>query len=182
MYESVKRRKTYGVNLPLLAWLIPCLLVMAIVVGLLIWGWKYHTDYRDFLTDYSDSTHYAYIHNSMQAQINGQSHTVLRENIYTTYAAITSRGSGRVRKPPKEAPEAVLTFGDGSYMELWMVDIKNATNGVTRGLLVSYVNPEGKRYSYDSDRLKMQILPIEREDNIPQVKDFPAKNKKQAAC
>lgn len=177
MYESVKQKKVYGRNLPLLAWLIPCLLAMALVVGLFAWGWKYHTDYRSFLTDYSNSTRYAYLHNSMQVEMDGESHNVLRENMYTIYAAITSRGSGRTRRPPKEPPEAVLTFGDGSYMELWMVEIKNATNGVTHGLLVSYVNTEGERYSYDSDRLKMQILPIEHEDNIPEVKDFPAKRK-----
>ncbi len=175
MYESVKRRKRNGANLPLLMWLIPCLLAIALVIGLFAWGWKYHTDYRNYLTDFSNSTHYAYIHNSLQVEQDGESHTVLRENMYTIYAAITSRGSGRIRKPPKEPPEAVLTFGDGSYMELWTVEIKNATNGVTHGLLVSYVNTEGERYSYDSDRLKMQILPIEREDNIPQVKDFPGK-------
>lgn len=175
MYESVKRRNTNGSNLPLLLWLIPCLLVMALAMGLFVWGWKYKTDYQNFLTDFSNSTHYAYIHNSLQVDKDGEDYDVLRENMYTIYAAITSRGSGRVRRPPKEAPEAVLTFGDGAYMELWTVEIKNATNGATHGLLISYVNPEGERYSYDSDRLKMQILPIEHSDNIPEVKDFPGK-------
>lgn len=175
MYESVKRRKIYGANLPLLLWLVPCVLVTAMVVGLFAWAWKYQTDYRKFLTDFSNSTYHAYTHDSLLVQKDGESYSILTENVYPIYAGITSRGSGRVGKPPEEEPEAVLSYGDGSYMELWTVELKNSTNGLTHGLFVSYVNQEGERYSYDSDMLKIQILPIEASDNIRKVKELPIK-------
>ncbi len=37
MYESVKRRNNGGANVPLVLWLVPCLLVMTFAVGLFAW-------------------------------------------------------------------------------------------------------------------------------------------------
>lgn len=169
MYESVNRKKPKNSILPLVLWLMPVVLVTAIVVGLFVWAWKYQADYRDFVADFSNSTYHAYNHNSLLIEKDGKTYSILKENIYPIYAGITARGSGRVGKPPKEAPDAILTYGDGAVLQLWAVQLKDTSGD---GLFISFVDPEGERYSYDAE-MQLQVLPIEDYENIPTVKKLP---------
>ena len=170
MYDAVKKKQTARGNLPLYLWLIPVVLVTATVIGLFAWAWKYKTDYSSFVADFSSSTYHAYQQNSLLIEKDGKTYSILRENIYTVYAGITARGSGRVGKPPQEAPDAVLTYGNGASLSLWMMEPETGS-----GLFISFINPEGERYSYDSDVLSLQVLPLEDYENIPKVKQLPVK-------
>lgn len=168
MYGSMNKKKTPGGNLPLCLWLLPVVLVTAVVVGLFVWAWKYQADYRDFVADFSNSTYHAYHQNSLRIEKDGKTYSIRQDNVYPIYAGITARGSGRVGKPPEKTPDAVLTYGDGAVMQLWEVALEKGN----MGLFISFVDPEGERYSYDAE-MQLQVLPIEDYENTPKVKDLP---------
>lgn len=166
MYEHINKKKPAG-SIRMVLLLIACVLIIAAVLALIIWSGFYITGYRDFVADLSNSTYYAYQNNSLYA-INGPDKIRIKtENIYLIYTRITDAGSGRIGKMPAEEPEVTLVYGDGSYMELWMVELENSRTERTQGLFISYVNSKGERYSYDSDKLDIDSLPLGKWTNTP---------------
>lgn len=168
MYEKIRKETKPRKGFPMVVWIALCLVILGGIVGLIGWAGGYVVGFRYFVGDLSNSTHYAYENQSLTVQSEGEEYAILPENIYHIYTRITSAGSGRLGKAPAAPPEMVLDYGDGSYMELWMVELVNSSNGRAYGLFINYVNQKGRSYSYDTDKLTLSLLPLEKEENIVQ--------------
>lgn len=55
-------------------------------------------------------------------------------------------------------PDAVLTYGDGSSLELWGVELEGYQTNVKEGVLLRYVDPAGTVYCYDTDGFRLSPL------------------------
>lgn len=165
MYEKVRKEQKPRSSLPLVFWTAVCLVILGSIIGLIGWAGGYVVGFRNFVGDLSNSTHYAYENQSLILRMDGEEYPILPENIYPIYTRISTAGSGRLGEPPAEAPAAVLTYGDGSYMELWTVKLVNPSNGREYGLLINYVNQNGDTYCYDTDKLTLSSLPLEKGKN-----------------
>ncbi len=108
-----------------------------------------------FVGDLSDSTTYAYQHDCLRAELDGQSVQVSGDELYQIYAVISNAGPGRLGWAPEEAPAALLDYGDGSYMQLWSVKLDNSSTSREYGLFLRYVDQEGRAYAYATDQLSL---------------------------
>ena len=169
MYEKIRRThsRSGSKNGLLGVVLAVCLIVTAVLVGMVWQACRYQLDYRKFVSDLSNSTAYAYKHNSLTITMDGQTYPAEQENIHRIYSRMINAGPGRPGKAPASAPEASLEYGDGSFAELWNVKVENSSTDREIGLFIRYVNQDGESYAYDSDRLELLVLPIERLDNLP---------------
>lgn len=167
MYEKIRYTNRIKGNGPLYIWVLVCLLVFALVFGVIGWAVMNTLNFRAFVSDFSNSTTYAYRNHCLTAVTGEGEYPVTEDNLYVIYTRITNAGAGRVSDPPSQPPEAVLHYGDGSYMELWTVELVNPSNSRKYGLFISYVNPDGERYSYDTDQLELGVLPLSEYQNRP---------------
>lgn len=158
MYQAVQRYRNSKGNRSLWLWLAACLLVCAVVIGVMIWGYWFQMRFRAFVSDLSDSTTYAYRNDCLRAEIDGVSVRVTGENMYQIYNAIVSAGPGRLGSAPDEAPAALLDYGDGSRMEVWSVRLVNSSTDLEYGLFLRYTGPEGSVYAYDTDQLALSAV------------------------
>lgn len=158
MYERIKAYRRPRGNGPLWLGLLACLLIIAVVIGLIAWAYWYQMRFRAFVRDLSDSTVYAYEHDCLRAEVDGQSVQVSAEYAYAIYADISTAGPGRIDTAPDEAPAAVLDYGDGSRMEVWSVKLVNSSTDLEYGLFVRYTDREGGTYAYDTDQLPLEAV------------------------
>ena len=135
-----------------------CVLVFGLVITPILWSCRFQLRYRDFISDLSNSTVYAYEHNGLRAEFDGQEVRISAENIYKVYAEIVNAGPGRLGKAPGEAPAAVLDYGDGSRMEFWSVKLVNPSNSREYGLFLCYTSREGETYAYDTDHSSLEKM------------------------
>lgn len=157
MYELISKRKEKKLmEWPLAAGIGVSFLVIAIIVSLIIWSGWYQRRYWRFVSDFSESTVYAYENDSLQADVNGVKIKMYRDNAYALYTVITDNGPGKLGTAPQEHPAAVLHFGDGSSLELWSVELVNSSTDREYGLFLRYTDVTGKRYSYDTDQISLE--------------------------
>lgn len=173
MYEQISVKKKPKSNAPMLVFLLVCIVAMAVAIGLFIWSWYYQLSYRNFVTDFSNSSYYAYRRQTLVVEQDGKTYALLKENILPFYSGVTARGSGRLRRAPDREPDMTLTFGDGAYMQLWTEPMKNDAGTVVDGLIIRYVNTDGESYTYDSAQLSISVLPIDQSENIPVINKVP---------
>lgn len=169
MYENIRRTadRSGPKNRPLVIVLAICLVATAVLAGMVWQACRYQVLCRNFVSDLSNSTTYAYEHNSLTITMDGQTYPAARENIHRIYSRIANAGPGRPGKAPTSAPDASLEYGDGSFMDLWTVKMEKSSADREYGLFIHYVDQAGETYAYDSDRLELLVLPIEPWDNLP---------------
>lgn len=161
MYQQLRSQPGHRKDRGLWLALAICLLVLLLAAAPILWSGWYQLRYRDFISDLSNSTVYAYEHEGLVAELDGEPVRILPETVYTIYGEIISAGPGRLGKAPEEAPAAVLDYGDGSRMEFWSVKLKNPSNGREYGLFLRYTNQGGQTYAFDTDQSsldKMRLL------------------------
>lgn len=114
---------------------------------------------RDFTASLSESTVYAYEHNSLYAQTAEHRIRINGENTYSLYYVFSAAKGKEQRTMPDEPPFVRLDYGNGAVLECWEVKL---SDGVKRdnGLLWSFTDPEGNHWSFDSDTFS--IANIER--------------------
>lgn len=82
--------------------------------------------------------------------MDGQSLRITQENGYALYGKLFNMGAVFSRDVPKDGGIR-LDYGDGAVMELWPYRLP-AGSARSQGLFVRFRNPEGKVYSYYTDR------------------------------
>ena len=75
---------------------------------------------------------------------------ITQENGYALYGKLFNMGAVFSRDVPKDGGIR-LDYGDGAVMELWPYRLP-AGSARSQGLFVRFRNPEGKVYSYYTDR------------------------------
>ena len=135
-----------------------CAVIFAVVAAMAVYSCWYQLRFRQFLSDLSDSTVYAYQNDSLHMEADGRTVRVEGEPIYALYQAVAEDGPGRLVEPPAWMPDAVLTYGDGSSLELWGIELEGYQTNVKEGVLLRYVDPAGTVYCYDTDGFRLSPL------------------------
>lgn len=162
MYEQVKRKEKKATNKRLWFALSVWTVVVIILAALVIFGFRYRSNFRDFLGDLSNSTEYALDNNSLYLTVDGDTFLVIRKNVKKFYNAVAIAGSGRPASPLDREADIKLDYGNGSTLELWQTKVKNARNNRGIGMVVQFTDSEGKTYCYDTDRLRPEKFPLKK--------------------
>ena len=167
MYENVRKAKPKS-NRTLWIMIGAVALVMAVVLLILLWPFEYMDRFQEFVSDLSNSTVASYGSPAgLWAQTEEGRVRIIGDNIHLVYFILANAGAGQLCSVPDTEPEAVLEYADGARMELWNVKLENPDNNRKVGLCVSYVNPEGERYTYNHDHLDLSRLPLSVRENLP---------------
>lgn len=79
--------------------------------------------FYSFVSALSDSTVYAYDHDSLRSEADGETARVTGDNAYAFYNALAVSSPSRVlRIPPQGPADLTLDYGDGSQLRLWQMD------------------------------------------------------------
>ena len=114
--------------------------------------------FHGFLRDVSSSSLHARI-GAVTCTVDGKTDTVTTEELSKLLMMLTDGGCGKpMRKLPQEAPFRV-DFYDGAVLKLWRGEIKDSYTGdMIPSLIVSFVNKDGKAYSYLTHLLSVRDL------------------------
>ena len=160
MYEQVHRTARKGRNRKLWISLLLWAAMASILAALIIFGFRYRANFREFLGDLSDSTQYAIENKSLYLTVEGDTFLVLPKNYRKFYNTVAIAGSGRPASAPDREADIKLEFGDGTTLELWEAKVKNARNNRGIGMVVQYTDRQGDTYTYDTDRLRPEKFPL----------------------
>ena len=160
MYEQVQRTERKGRNRKLWISLLLWAAMASILAALIIFGFRYRANFREFLGDLSDSTQYAIENKSLYLTVEGDTFLVLPKNYKKFYNTVAIAGSGRPASAPDREADIKLEFGDGTTLELWEAKVKNARNNRGIGMVVQYTDRQGDTYTYDTDRLRPEKFPL----------------------
>ena len=134
-----------------------CSALILTMIFLFAWSIRYQLRFRAFVGDLSESITYAYAHDSLRADVDGERIRVSGENMYKIYNYIVLGGSGREKRAVPEEPWAVsLDFGDGATLRLWTVDSQGYKPARERSLLLCFEDPDGKVYRYATANLSLE--------------------------
>ena len=153
LYDAVRREKTPRRRHPM--WVVALAFAAALVTTLGLVISKPQRDHDRFIrcmSDISSSTTYAFSgkFTSLRARVDGQDLRITQENGYALYGKLFNMGAVFSRDVPKDGGIR-LDYGDGAVMELWPYRLP-AGSARSQGLFVRFRNPEGKVYSYYTDR------------------------------
>ena len=129
-------------------------LALAVVIffcGSTGWFLWQKTHYQAFVSTLSDSTVYAYQHNTLTGRTAEGLSSLEGETSYQLYTLLSGRQPKPRRQAPQESPLLTLDYGDGSSLEFWPVELEDNTQRQT-GILWRFTSPEGKVWIYDTDR------------------------------
>ena len=160
MYEQIQRTQRRDGNRKLWISLAVWVALASVLVALIVFGFRYRANFREFLGDLSDSTQYAMEHKRLYLTVEGETFLVLPKNYKKFYNTVAIAGSGRPASAPDREADIKLDFGDGSTLELWEAKVKNARNNRGIGMVVQYTDGEGATYTYDTDRLRPEKFPL----------------------
>ena len=160
MYEQIQRTPRKGGNRRLWISLTLWAVLAVTLVSLIVFGFRYRANFREFLGDLSDSTQYAVENKCLYLTVEGETFLVLPKNYKKFYNTVAIAGSGRPASAPEREADIKLDFGDGSTLELWEAKVKNARNNRGIGMVVQYTDGEGNTYTYDTDRLRPEKFPL----------------------
>lgn len=173
MYEKIQNshKKYRGTWLCIL--LICSLLFCAITVAMVSRILAQHQRFKQYISDFSRSTSYAYSQGHMVATMEDRQRRIVGERVYSVYNLIINCRGIKEQSCPKTQPEIILEFGDNSKMELWTSELENAGNSRKYGLLICYYDQEGKSYCYDTDRLDIDRVKLLLKDRLDYAKTAP---------
>lgn len=156
LYENIKKDRKTGRDMPLTV-IIAVFVVLAAAV-LIVGGWYigYGRRFMNFVSDLSNSTTYAYEHESLTASIDGRKYQVSAENMYGIYSYISLNKSGRESGKIPEGEPVVLEYGDGAILRLWDQPEEKRANG--HCLFLHYTGVDGKVYSYISYKTTLDTI------------------------
>ena len=141
LYDAVRKEKSRRRFHPLWAAALVFAVALVTVLGLVISKpQRDHDRFVQCMSEISSSTAYALArkHTNLQAQVDGQSLRITQENGYALYGKLFNMGAVFSRDVPK----------DGGIR----LDRLPAGSARSQGLFVRFRNPEGKVYSYYTDR------------------------------
>ena len=172
MYERIRRsgRPRMRGNGKLILALAACVAILAVVVGMIFYLGRYTFRFRQFLTDLADSAAYTYQHGVVLLETREGTVPVRDTSRFTM--AVQRAGMGREVPVPKEEPDAVITYADGSTLALWEAMLEGYQPSWTPGkelpeagqtetvpgVVLCYTDPQGAVYCYDTNQIFLDTL------------------------
>ena len=142
LYDAVRRERPRRRH-PMWAVALAFAAALVTVLGLTIS--KPQRDHDRFIT-YAFSGKFT----SLRVRVDGQDLRITQENGYALYGKLFNMNATFSRDVPKE-DSLRLDYGDGAVLELWPYHLPDSSDR-SEGIFVRFVNPEGKTYTYYTDR------------------------------
>lgn len=157
MYEKVRTasRRRDGM---LLVWILIAVFLLIALAAPVAWGAHLQLKYREFVNDLTESVLYAKSHSCLYASSGDERALVPDSRASRIYDIILTVGAG---KPQKELPNSegvLLDFGNGSSLRFWPTEIEELDPEANEGVFISYTNPAGEIYAYDTASLSYDVL------------------------
>lgn len=169
MYEHTRQPQKRRSGKLLYVFLGLSLAFCAVTAYLLVNTLHQDRQFKEFVSDLSKSTSYAYEVSGATAVLYGKERMISDEDLREIYALLVNSRGRQMQTRPDSQPEIRVDYPDGAYLEFWPTQLENATNNRTEGLLVYYCNPEGNSCCFDTDRLdigRVEILLRKKMDYI----------------
>lgn len=159
MYERTRHSRTPKRDVPLRLWIIGGVALLILLAVPLFFAGRSQYRFRGFVKDMMSSTLYAREHGGVTCTLEGEDLPLTSNQVSGIYQTLTVAGGGKTRKELPEAEELVIDFGDGSSLRLWGTKIVEPNEKkLVNGVVVSYVDQEGKTFSYDTDQIDLRAF------------------------
>lgn len=130
-------------------------LLAAMVIPLALSG-RLMYRYQGFVDDLTTSASYGRRHGSITLEVDGEKREVSSYQAGKLVEVITSFGMGRPSDAEPAGNGIALSFGDGSTLRVWPVEITEKARLRDEGVLVHYTRPDGTVFAYDTDKLSYE--------------------------
>lgn len=162
MYEQIRKTKVKerkGRDLPLWIGLAAsAAVILSVIIPVVIGAYAQH-NYHMMFQEMARSSVYSRNHASAWLYVDGERYFYRADRTSGLFTLLAEGGSG---KPQKELPDSdcvLIDFGDGATLQIWYAKVKGDYGGpAIDGLFLSYVNPEGRRYSYTTSWVYVKEL------------------------
>ncbi len=160
MYENIKKntanRKDVSIWVGLI---IAIVLLLAVIIPVIIGARAQHL-YHTMFKEMAHSSVYSRNHASAWLYVDGEKYFYRADRTSGLFTFLADGGPGTPQKE-KDLPDTecvMVDFGDGATLQIWYAKVKGNYGGIVDGLFLSYVNPEGKRFSYTTPMLYVSEL------------------------
>ncbi len=157
-YGKIKENPRTFYDIPLITIITSLLLVSITLFLSVIYLMGCNRRFLAFISDLSNSTTYAYEHESLIADVDNRLYKISDKNMYGIFAYIAFSKSGRESGKLPEGNPVILDYGDGSVLKLWDLPDDQSVSGHI--LFLSYTDPEGKDFSYINYKMTMETMMI----------------------
>ncbi len=156
LYANIRKDTKNGRDMPLTVIVTVIVVFSVVVLSAGVWYIGYHRRFMNFYSNLSNSTAYAYEHESLIARLDGRSYKISGENLYGIFSYISLNKTGRESRAIPEGEPVVLEYGDGSVLQLWDQPETKRANG--HCLFLHYTDVDGKVYSYINYKLTLDTI------------------------
>lgn len=134
-----------------------CFVILAAVIGLVLYAIWYQYHYRAFVSALSRSTVYAYQNDSLWLEAGDHSRSVTNSAVYLPYNKLIQQPGKLYRTAPDREPDMRLDYGDGAVLLLWAVDLEEGARRAT-GVFWQFTTADGESWLYDTDLFSMEVF------------------------
>lgn len=158
MYEFVQNSKNKRKGKRRVEWKITALIALAVVILAVIGGliWSKMTAgqrFSKFCGKLSESTTYAYDHDSAAVGDAEGEYKLTGENLYELYQCVCVYGPGRERRSVPKGDGVTVTYGNGASLKLVKVG-----EGREEELFFCYSDADGYSYVFRGENVKLSYI------------------------
>lgn len=144
-------------------WLLPASVVVAVLLAVVmmfpvIRSMHTVTQYRGFVRDLAESVAYGADNGTLTLAVNGAERSVTNIQAEDLLIVLSRTGPGIPRREPPEDEGLLLTFGDGSTLQLCPTTIRESGRPNDVFVHVRYTGQDGKVCAYDTDQILFQTV------------------------
>lgn len=153
--QNAAKPKARRFDVPIVIAILICVALAAPILALIVRSLSYQLSFRSFTAAISDATVYCYEQDSLRAELTEDTVRVGGDNAYLLYALFTDSPAKPRRTVPSEEPDVHLNYGNGATLDCWQVRLEESADR-WYGVLWRFTDPEGKRWTYDTDDFGLQ--------------------------
>ncbi|MBO4935102.1 MAG: hypothetical protein J5441_08075 [Clostridia bacterium] len=158
MYEFVQNSKNKRKGKRRVEWKIAVLIAVAVAILAVIGGllWRNMTAGRrfsEFCGKLSESTTYAYEHDSAAVEDADGIYGLTTENLYELYQCVCVYGPGKERRSAPEGDGVTVTYGNGSSLKLVKVG-----EGKDEELFFCYSDADGYSHVFRGENVRLSYI------------------------
>ncbi len=113
--------------------------------------------YQRYMSSLTESDLYARENGSLTTTLGGETAALDSDALSRIYGTIFAAGKGEAVSGTPQEDGLLLSFGDGSTLEVWYRDIQGARLYLD-GSLLRYTDPQGWSYQYETKLVRYSLL------------------------
>lgn len=163
MYEHVRKNAAQKRDVMIWVGLAAAIILFLSVIIPVIIGARAQHLYHTMFQEMAHSSVYSRNHASAWLYVGDEKYFYRADRTSALFTFLADGGAGKPQKEENlpDRDYVLVDFGDGATLQIWYAKVKGNYGGPLQdGLFLSYVNPEGKRYSYTTSALYVsELLP-----------------------